>query len=30
MGVFQFGERLPDFGKAMGHEEKWKPHNNCK
>jgi hypothetical protein len=22
--------RVPDFAKAMGHEEKWKLHNNCK
>ena len=22
--------KIPDFAKAMGHEEKWKPHNNCK
>ncbi len=21
--------RVPDFAKAMGHEEKWKLHNNC-
>ena len=37
MSVFQFSEPLPeysvpvpDFAKAMGHEEKWKLHNNCK
>ena len=22
--------KVPDFAKAMGHEEKWKLHNNCK
>jgi hypothetical protein len=22
--------RVPDFAKALGHEEKWKLHNNCK
>jgi len=22
--------RVPDFAKAMGHEEKWKLHNNCR
>lgn len=22
--------KVPDFAKAMGHEEKWKSHNNCK
>jgi hypothetical protein len=22
--------RVPEFAKAMGHEEKWKLHNNCK
>jgi hypothetical protein len=22
--------KIPDFAKAMGHEEKWKLHNNCK
>ncbi len=22
--------RVPDFAKAMGHEDKWKLHNNCK
>lgn len=22
--------RIPDFAKALGHEEKWKLHNNCK
>jgi hypothetical protein len=22
--------RVPDFAKAIGHEEKWKLHNNCK
>ena len=21
--------KVPDFAKAMGHEEKWKLHNNC-
>jgi hypothetical protein len=22
--------KVPNFAKAMGHEEKWKLHNNCK
>ena len=22
--------KVPDFAKAMGHEEKWKLHNNCR
>jgi len=22
--------KVPDFAKALGHEEKWKLHNNCK
>jgi hypothetical protein len=22
--------KIPDFAKAIGHEEKWKLHNNCK
>jgi hypothetical protein len=22
--------KVPDFAKAMGHEEKWRLHNNCK
>lgn len=22
--------KVPDFAKAVGHEEKWKLHNNCK
>jgi hypothetical protein len=22
--------KVPDFAKAMGHEEKWKLHNHCK
>jgi hypothetical protein len=22
--------KVPDFAKAIGHEEKWKLHNNCK
>jgi hypothetical protein len=22
--------KIPDFAKALGHEEKWKLHNNCK
>ena len=22
--------RVPEFAKALGHEEKWKLHNNCK
>ena len=22
--------KVPDFAKAMGHEDKWKLHNNCK
>jgi len=22
--------KVPEFAKAMGHEEKWKLHNNCK
>jgi hypothetical protein len=22
--------RVPDFAKAIGHEEKWKLHNNCR
>jgi hypothetical protein len=22
--------KVPDFAKALGHEEMWKLHNNCK
>ena len=22
--------KVPDFAKAMGHEDKWKLHNNCR
>ena len=22
--------KVPEFAKALGHEEKWKLHNNCK
>lgn len=22
--------KVPDFAKAMGHEDKWKRHNNCR